>query len=99
MKVSLQLLDEIVTDGFVSAGEPILVTAIPKDTVPDAPWKQDHMHDIIGAFGLGFVKGAARACTLHAIIRVAWEDSVDLKKDRWAVLGGWGVGGRGAVKG
>jgi len=30
---------------------------------------------------------------------VAWEDRVDLKKDRWAVLGGWGVGGRGAVKG
>ena len=99
LKVSLQLLEEIVTDGFVSAGEPILVTAIPKDTVPDGPWKQDHLHDIIGAFGLGFVKGAARVCTLHAIIRMAWEDRVDLKKDRWAVLGGWGVGGRGAVKG
>jgi hypothetical protein len=99
LKVSLQLLEEIVTDGFVSAGEPILVTGITKDTVPDGPWKQDHVRDPIGAFGLGFVKGAARVCTLHAIIRVAWEDRVDLNKDRWAVLGGWGVGGRGAVKG
>ena len=93
LKVSLQLLEEIVTDGFVSAGEPILVTAIQKDTVLDCPWKQDHPEDTIGAFGLGFVKGAARICTLHAIILVALEDRVDLKKDRWVVLVGWRVGG------
>lgn len=82
LKVSLQLLEEMATDGFVSTGEPILVRAIQKDTVMDGPWKVDHPEDTIGAFSLGFVKGAARICTLHAIICVALEDRVDLKKDR-----------------
>ena len=82
LKVSLQLLEEIITDGFVSAGEPLLLTELHGEWDPVvSPWKKDHPENTIEAFSLGFVKGAARICTLHAILVVALDDKVNLKQD------------------
>ena len=84
-------MEEIITDGFVSAGEPILVTDIPDVSAKESPWKAEHPDGTIEAFSLGFVKGAARVTTLHAILVVALQDKTDLMKE----CRGWGGMGLG----
>ena len=67
------LADEILTDGFVTIGDPLLVTCkqyIGGDSIDQVtpPWpEQDQGKPTMPAFAIGFVKGSARTCTLHTL--------------------------------
>lgn len=64
-KVSRQLMDEILADGFISAGDPLILRA-------DIDMgKKD--------FSFTFIKGLARISTLHVLVTLCFDDGVDIK--------------------
>ena len=63
-----------------------------------SPWKKDHPENTTEAFSQGCVKGAARSCTLHAILVVALDDKVNLKQNPGQGGAEWGVPPRQEVR-
>ena len=75
------LADEILTDGFVTKGDPLLVTCKQylKGSIDNvtAPWPaQDQGKPTMPAFSMGFVKGMARICTLHTLVTLILDDDI-----------------------
>jgi hypothetical protein len=91
-----QLADEILTDGFVTKEDRLLVTRKDYlsrdagDQVP-GPWPdQDQGKPTVPAFAMGFVKGAARICTLHTLVTLLFDDEISVRE---AYVGGCKVHG------
>ena len=88
LKPSLQLADEILTSGFITNGDPIMVNLL-MDTsaaVP-GPWPEEQGSS--RAFIFGYVKGANRLCTLHTLITLCL-DKISIEQARvWGVAGNW----------
>ena len=85
LKPSLQLADEILTSGFVTNGDPIMVNLLvdTSSAVP-GPWPVEQGNS--RAFIFGFVKGANRLCTLHALVTLCFDDDIIIEQ-----AGVWGV--------
>ena len=79
LSTSLRLADEILRDGFVTSGEPILVTqpASLRNGSIRCPWK--HVGDMIPQC-LGYLKGQARMTTVLAIVSMCMDKEIDLKE-------------------
>jgi len=79
LKVALALADEILTSGFITNGDPILVTflADANSAVP-GPWPQELEYS--RAFIFGYVKGASRLCTLHTLITLCFDDDISIEQ-------------------
>lgn len=86
LRPSLQLADEILTSGFITNGDPIMVNLLmdPSAAVP-GPWPEDQGNS--RAFIFGYVKGANRLCTLHALITLCLDDEISI--DQAGVWGSW----------
>ena len=74
------LIDQFLTDGFVTSGEPLLIT-LPRElqnqqlevhSIPHDPLK-------IEPFAIGYVKGQARVSTLMTLLHWAYTEGHDLK--------------------
>ena len=80
------LADEILTDGFVTVGDPLLVTRkeCPPTDKGTGHWpSQDQGQPTAPAFAMGFVKGSARICTLHALVTVLLDEELSMSEARW----------------
>ena len=77
LSTSLRLADEILRDGFVTSGEPILVTqpASLRNGSIRCPWT--HVGDMIPQC-LGYLKGQARMTTVLAIVSMCMDKEIDL---------------------
>lgn len=80
LKTSLLLVDEILTDGFLSAAEPVLVQSpdVQVEEVWGPWWESQDDPRSLGAFSVNYVKGAARVSTLHTILTLCLDDEVQL---------------------
>lgn len=73
------LVDEILTDGFITLGDPLKVHHLgeaARSVTP--PWSQDL--SALPGFSVGYVKGAARTCVLHTIVTLCLDDNVSLRE-------------------
>jgi hypothetical protein len=79
IKASLLLADEILTSGFVTNGDPIMVHLLDdlRSTVP-GPWPPEMGSS--RAFVFGYVKGANRMCTLHTLITLCLDDDISIEQ-------------------
>jgi hypothetical protein len=76
LRTSILLADDILTSGFVTENDPISVIPLSDITCSvNGPWGGASM-----AFSMGYIKGAARLCTLHTLVTLCLDDSVDLHK-------------------
>lgn len=77
--VANKLAEEIMLDGFVTSGEPLLVT-LPEQLRNSAlapPWRPDDPRSqVLMAQSVGYAKGQARMGTLLAMLGLCFEDSV-----------------------
>ena len=87
LKPSLQLADEILTSGFVTNGNPIVVNLL-ADTSSAVPGPWPLEQGTSRAFIFGDVKGANRLCTLHTLITLCFDDDIIIEQ-----AGAWGVVG------
>ena len=77
-----QIAEEILTDGFLTSGEPLLVMKkATEDLNGDvaAPWSGCGGVGPLQPFSLSFVKGRARAATAFAILSLVVDEDIDLK--------------------
>ena len=81
----LKLVDQILVDGFETAGEPMLVNQPEElDNMGlDTLWAGRDATDLtplaLGVGSLGYIKGEARATTVLTILRWTYQESIDLK--------------------
>ena len=78
-------MGEIMQDGFVTSGDPLLVVRSHELELRvrnmDAPWASGPGQlDILLPFGMGYMKGKARMFTLLTILSLVVDDQVDLEK-------------------
>lgn len=81
MRTSCLLAEEILTDGFVTKGDPLLVTRkeYPPEDKGTGPWPDhDQGQPTAPAFAMGSVKGAARICTLHTLVTLLLDEELSL---------------------
>ncbi len=76
--VCMELTHEIVTDGFITMGDPLLVLQ-PEEGVSAPYGTIDGTTDGLGLFSLGYVKGHARVTTITAMLLLIHADDIDLK--------------------
>jgi hypothetical protein len=80
------LADEILTDGFVTMGDPLLVTCkeYPPSDKGTGPWSsQDQGQPTAPAFAMASVKGSARICTLHTLVTLLFDEDLSVSEARW----------------
>ena len=83
LRTSLQLADEIISSGFISMGDPVCVTPLPQTCNVQRPWPvEDAGEKTMEAFAMGYVKGAARLCTLHVLVTLCLDDNVSFSQAR-----------------
>lgn len=87
-----KLAAEILQDGFVTSGDPLLVVRNPElehhMRNMDAPWALGPgQQGVLLPFTLGYMKGKARMFTLLTILSLAVDDHVELEK-AWQGAGG-----------
>jgi hypothetical protein len=77
LRTSLLLADDILTSGFITVGDPLLVNPLDREIegVP-GPWGVDQA--LSDAFSIGYIKGAARMCTLHMLVTLCLDDELPL---------------------
>jgi hypothetical protein len=73
-----QLCEHIMKDGFVTSGEPLLVSQPEDLQVPVEPPQEAPMGH--GPHSLGYIKGQARSTTLLTVLHYCYSKNVDLKK-------------------
>jgi len=88
-KTSLKIAEEVLLDGMLTAGEPIITNAGDKakimmasgttEGVQNAPWHKQDI-DPLPVFGINLHKGAGRIRTCLCIASLFLEDGVDLKQ-------------------
>ena len=79
MTLTIQLVDEMLADGFITAGDPLLVT-LPEHITPfPAPWctEDGHAEKQLRAQSVGYSKGQARMVSVLAMISLCLEDGID----------------------
>ncbi len=82
----LELLDEYLTAGFLTSGDPLLVTKGGKldDAASqlrlDVPWGKWDLKPPLIAHSFGFVKGRARTVTLFAYLLILWDEEINLQQ-------------------
>ncbi|CAK0825428.1 unnamed protein product [Prorocentrum cordatum] len=77
-EVAMQLCEHIMMDGFVTNGEPLLITQ-PQELLkvgPPAPWAGG-----LTTMSLGYVKGQARVTTLLSILFLYFKKNFDVSKE------------------
>ena len=75
-----KLTEQIVLDGFITSGDPLLINPISEAQQSDinTPVMNCGGRAAIPAFSVGYVKGSARATTLLCLLSLFVEDKVDL---------------------
>ena len=79
MERCMKLADEILTDGFVTNTEPLMLNGSRRDTMGDdfvPPWgdKTDGGKPTLRAFSVCHHKSAARSATLHLLVNIFMEE-------------------------
>jgi len=93
LKPSLLLADDILTHGFVTHGDPIMVNLLADtSSAVQGPWPWEHGDS--KAFTFGYVKGANRLCTLHTLITLCLDDHIDIEQAGVCGRQSCGVGSR-----
>ena len=82
--------EEYVRDGFVSAGDPLMVTQLQQVQPVEFP---SHFRPPpgdafvpIAPFSIGYIKGSGRICTLLTICKLFIDDAVSMQEDLSACL-------------
>ena len=82
----LELLDNILTDGFVTDRDPLIVcTGGPEkirargNVASEMPWAEGSAA-ALPAFSVALQKGSARVATLHLVLSICLDDEVDLQQ-------------------
>ena len=79
LRTASLLVDEILTDWFITLGDPLKVHRLGENACSvTPPWSQDP--SALPGFCVGYVKGAARACVLHTIVTLCLDDKVSLRE-------------------
>lgn len=74
LRTCLLLADDILTSGFITLGDALLVTPLEGlGPILEGPWA-DGMGNQSPAFCIGYVKGMARICTLHMLVTLCLDD-------------------------
>ena len=80
--VALEILDQILNDGFVTAGDVLLVTQ-PQELLNEEAHPILHVGSSFAkplrSFSLGYVKGMARCTTLLSLLHWCAQEGVNLK--------------------
>lgn len=93
LKPSLLLADDILTSGFVSNGDPIMVNLLADtSSAVQGPWPLEQGDS--RAFIFGYVKGANRLCTLHTLITLCLDDNISIEQAGVRGRQSCGVGSR-----
>jgi hypothetical protein len=92
LRTATLLADDILTSGLITVGDPVLVVCPLSETsgtVP-SPWPaHDAGKPTSEAFSMGYIKGAARICTLHVLVTLCLDDNLPLVQ----ASAGWGEKG------
>ena len=74
--VVMKIMEQILLEGFVTSGEPLLVSQPPEllSVGPEAPWGSG-----LPTMSLGYIKGQARATTMLCILHYFYTQQIDLK--------------------
>ena len=83
-KVCLQLAEEILTDGFLTANDSVLVAPMEPRSEPlsfGPPLPASPGQQAIAAFSIGYVKGSARIMTLMAMLLLFAQDQINVLKE------------------
>ena len=78
----MQLLEQYLTDGFVSQGEPLMIVQSRGTGLPDnhCPWSSDGDNQgPLPCFSVGYLKGMARVTTLMCLLHYCWKSNIDLQ--------------------
>ena len=74
------LVEQYTQDGFLTSGDPLLVLQ-PSELLTHMMEEEDSdtRERQLAPFSLGYLKGMARAASLHALLMVAWLSTMDIK--------------------
>jgi hypothetical protein len=91
LRTATLLADDILTSGFITVGDPVLVCPLSETSgTVRSPWTaQDAGKPMSEAFSMGYIKGAARICTLHVLVTLCLDDDLPLVQ----ASAGWGEKG------
>jgi hypothetical protein len=81
---SMLLVDEFVTHGFITQGDPLLVAARPQlqKAAVRSPWASLCRGSSCTPFSVGYIKGQARTTTLLSCLAVLFEEGVNVAEAR-----------------
>ena len=78
-----ELLEQFVVDGFVTAGDPLLVNhcveLVAESEAMDQMWSAPAGQPLLGVCSLGYTKGMARATSVLALLHYCFKHTIDLQ--------------------
>ena len=77
--VCLELNAEILKDGFVTDGDPLILAGSIEHVKLSVPWPPESGGLPLAAFSASYIKGMARCCTLLALLHLCKVDGVEIK--------------------
>ncbi|CAK0791188.1 unnamed protein product [Prorocentrum cordatum] len=79
MHICIEILEQVLPDGFATANDPMWVTELPDDGA-NIMVSMDDGHASTRAFRIGYVKGMARTCALLALASMFIQDELSIKE-------------------